>query len=75
VSQHEVALGLLLIVAFSLGLALTLTALGMTVLLAGRFSSRLTFSSRPAAIVPTLSAVVIVAAGCLLTIRAIPGVL
>ena len=31
ISQHEVALGLLLIVAFSLGLAGTLTGLGLAV--------------------------------------------
>ena len=41
VSQHEVALGLLLIVAFSLGLAGTLTALGLAVVYAGRATSRL----------------------------------
>ena len=36
ISQHEVALGLLLIVAFSLGLAATLTALGLAVVSADR---------------------------------------
>ena len=37
ISQHEVALGMLLIVAFSLGLAGTLTALGLVVVHARRF--------------------------------------
>ena len=37
ISQHEVALGMLLIVAFSLGLAGTLTALGLAVVHARRF--------------------------------------
>ena len=37
ISQHEVALGMLLIVAFSLGLAGTLTGLGVAVVHARRF--------------------------------------
>ena len=36
IAQHQVALGLVLIVAFSLGLAATLTALGLAVVLARR---------------------------------------
>ena len=36
IAQHQVALGLLLIVAFSLGLATTLTVLGLAVVYARR---------------------------------------
>ena len=39
IAQHEVALGLLLIVAFSLGLAGTLTALGLAVVYARKLRS------------------------------------
>jgi nickel/cobalt transporter (NicO) family protein len=79
ISQHEVALGLLLIVAFSLGLAGTLTALGLAVVYARKLLPRLGSAgggglSRVAAALPAASAVVIVGVGCLLTANAIPGV-
>jgi nickel/cobalt transporter (NicO) family protein len=76
IAQHQVALGLLLIVVFSLGLATTLSVLGLIVVNAGRIatraSRRLTFSSRVAAALPALSALVIVGAGIVLTARAVP---
>ena len=79
VSQHEIALGLLLIVVFSLGLAATLTALGIAVVCARGLGGRL----RPAGPVtqaaltaaPAASAVLIVALGCLLTARAVPAII
>ena len=74
ISQHEVALGLLLIVVFSLGLAGTLTALGLAVVWGGRVTSRLRFSSRLASSMPAVSALVILGAGCLLTARAVPEI-
>jgi nickel/cobalt transporter (NicO) family protein len=74
VSQHEVGLGLLLIVAFSIGLAGTLTALGLAVVHARRLLPRLDLSGRVAAALPAASALVIVGLGCLLTARAVPGV-
>ncbi len=79
ISQHEVALGLLLIVAFSLGLAGTLTALGLAVVYARKVLPRLGSAggrglSRVVAALPAASAVVIVGVGCLLTANAIPGV-
>jgi ABC-type nickel/cobalt efflux system permease component RcnA len=74
IAQHQVALGLLLIVAFSAGLAATLTALGIAVVHAGRITARIRPSSRIVTALPAASAVVIVAAGLLLTARAIPGV-
>jgi nickel/cobalt exporter len=74
VSQHEVGLGLLLIVAFSVGLAGTLTGLGLAVVHARRLLPRLDLSGRLAAALPAASAVVIVGLGCLLTARAVPGV-
>ena len=74
IAQHQVALGLLLIVAFSAGLAATLTMLGIAVVHAGRITARIRPSSRIVTVLPAASAVVIVAAGLLLTARAIPGV-
>jgi ABC-type nickel/cobalt efflux system permease component RcnA len=65
---------MLLIVAFSAGLAATLTALGIAVVHAGRLTSRLRPSSRAVAALPAISATVIVIAGALLTARALPAV-
>lgn len=72
IAQHQVALGLLMIVVFSLGLAATLSVLGLLVVYAGRVTERLDFSGRLAAALPAVSALVIVGAGCLLTARAVP---
>jgi nickel/cobalt exporter len=77
ISQHEVGLGLLLIVAFSLGLAGTLTALGLGVVYARRLLPRLSVprlagAGRVVTALPAASAVVIVGVGCVLTANAIP---
>lgn len=75
VAQQQVALGMLLIVAFSLGLAVTLTVLGLGVVYARglRLPARLA-GSRVAAALPAASAVVIVGAGLLLTAQALPQI-
>jgi nickel/cobalt transporter (NicO) family protein len=75
ISQHEVALGMLLIVAFSLGLAGTLTALGLAVVHARRFVPPRIAAGRLAALMPALSAVVVVALGLVLAARAVPDVM
>jgi ABC-type nickel/cobalt efflux system permease component RcnA len=72
IAQHQVALGLLMIVAFSLGLAGTLSALGLLVVLGGRMASRLRVPPALSTALPAVSAVVIVAAGFMLTLRAVP---
>ena len=64
-----------MIVAFSLGLAATLTALGLAVVYAGRLSSRLSLSARVTGALSSASALVIVGAGCLLTLQAVPQVI
>jgi nickel/cobalt exporter len=74
ISQHEVALGMLLIVAFSLGLAGTLTALGLAVVHARRFVPQHIAASRLATLLPALSAVLVVAIGFVLAARAVPNV-
>jgi nickel/cobalt transporter (NicO) family protein len=75
ISQHEVGLGMLLIVAFSLGLAGTLTALGIAVVHARRFVPPRIAASRAAALLPALSAVLVVALGLALAARAVPDVM
>ena len=74
ISQHEVALGLVLILAFSLGLAGTLTALGLAVVSARRVIPPRLAGGRLAAALPAASALLIVAVGAALTLRAVPGV-
>jgi nickel/cobalt transporter (NicO) family protein len=79
ITQQEIALGLLLIVVFSIGLATTLTGIGLGVVyakrLATRFSSRINFSSRMVAALPALSTFVILLLGVALTAKALPEVL
>jgi len=71
VAQHQVALGLVLITAFSLGLAATLTGLGILVVRA----ARVPLPPRAAAIVPALSAALIVVVGMVMTAKALPPVI
>jgi ABC-type nickel/cobalt efflux system permease component RcnA len=72
IAQHQIALGLLLITMFSLGLAGTLTGLGLAVVYAGRLTSRMNMSGRLVTALPAVSALVIVGAGCVLTAHALP---
>jgi nickel/cobalt transporter (NicO) family protein len=72
IAQHQVALGLLLIVAFSAGLAMTLTALGVAVVFGRRALSRISVPATVTTALPALSAVVIVAVGFVLAAQAIP---
>ena len=63
IAQHEVALGLLLIVAFTAGLAATLTGLGLAVVWTRARAGRLPAPARAARRCPPLSALVIVGVG------------
>ena len=77
VAQHQIGLGMVLIVAFSAGLAATLTGLGLLVVAAGRVSTRLSGAraGRVLTVLPALSAIAIVAVGLALTAQAVPKVL
>ena len=75
VSQQQILLGMALIVAFSVGLAGTLTALGLLVVRAGSVASRLNVPPIVTRGLPAVSALVIVVAGAVLTGRALPGVI
>jgi nickel/cobalt transporter (NicO) family protein len=74
ISLHRVAFGLLLIVAFSAGLALTITAIGLAAVLARRAFRRMSFDGPLVRLLPAASALVILAAGLAMTVRAIPKV-
>jgi nickel/cobalt exporter len=74
IAQHEVALGMLLIVAFSLGLAGTLTLLGLAVVHARRFVPPRIAASRLASLMPAASALLVMAVGFVLAAKAVPGV-
>jgi ABC-type nickel/cobalt efflux system permease component RcnA len=74
IAQHQVALGLLLIVAFSAGLAVTLTALGLAVVFSRRALSRVRLPAGVTTALPAISAVLIVGVGFVLTAQAIPQV-
>jgi ABC-type nickel/cobalt efflux system permease component RcnA len=71
IAQHQVGLGLVLITAFSLGLAATLTGLGILVVRA----SRVPLPPRAAAVIPAVSAALIVLVGIVMTIKALPPVI
>lgn len=73
IAQHEVGLGLLLIVSFSLGLAATLTVLGLLLVYARRILPRMRLDGRVATALPAASALAIVIVGCVLTAQAVPG--
>jgi ABC-type nickel/cobalt efflux system permease component RcnA len=71
ISLHRIGFGLLLIVAFSLGLALTITGIGLVAVLARGAFNRFSFEGAAVSLLPTLSAFVIVAAGVAMTVRAV----
>ncbi len=74
IAQHQVALGLLLIVAFSVGLAGTLTVLGLLVVRSRGLADRLHVPKWVTVALPAISAVVIIVAGCVLTLSALPQI-
>jgi ABC-type nickel/cobalt efflux system permease component RcnA len=74
ISLHRIAFGLLLILAFSLGLAATITAIGLVAVLARRAFTRLSFKGRVVRLLPAASALVIVVAGVVMTLHALPKV-
>jgi nickel/cobalt transporter (NicO) family protein len=74
ISLHRVAFGLLLIVAFSAGLALTITAIGCAAVLARGAFRRVSLEGPLVRLLPAASALVILAAGLAMTVRAVPKV-
>jgi nickel/cobalt exporter len=74
ISLHRVAFGLVLIVAFSAGLALAITGVGLIAVLAKRTFSRVGFDGRLVGLLPAASALVILVAGVAMTLHALPKV-
>jgi nickel/cobalt exporter len=74
IALHRVGLGLALIVAFSVGLAATITAIGLVAVYARRAFGRLSLDGSVARALPSVSAALILAVGLAITARALPGV-
>jgi len=74
ISLHRIVFGLVLIVAFSAGLALSITGIGLAAVIAKRAFARVSLEGRALRALPALSAAVIVAAGVAMTIHALPKV-
>jgi nickel/cobalt exporter len=72
ISLHRIAFGLLLILAFSAGLALTITGIGLVAVLARSAFRRVRFDGRLVRLLPAASALVILGAGVAMTLRAVP---
>jgi nickel/cobalt exporter len=74
ISLHRIAYGMLLIVAFSAGLALSITGIGLVAVFAKQVFKRASFQGRLLRLLPAASALVILAAGLAMTVRALPKV-
>ncbi len=74
ISLHRVAFGMLLIVAFSAGLALSITGIGLVAVFAKQIFKRASFEGRLVKLLPAASAIVILGAGLAMTARALPKV-
>jgi ABC-type nickel/cobalt efflux system permease component RcnA len=75
ISLHRVAYGMVLIVAFSAGLALSITGIGLAAVLAKRAFRRFSFDGRAISFLPAISALVILAVGIGITVNALPEVI
>ena len=74
ISLHRLAFGLVLIVAFSLGLALSITGIGLGAILAKKAFARRSFDGLFIRALPAVSALVILVAGLAMTVKALPKV-
>jgi nickel/cobalt exporter len=74
ISLHRVGYGLLLIVAFSVGLAATIAGIGLLAVTARRVFNRMSFQGPIVRLLPAASALVIIALGIAMTVRALPTV-
>jgi ABC-type nickel/cobalt efflux system permease component RcnA len=74
ISLHRVAFGMALVLAFSIGLALAITAVGLIAVLAKGAFARFDGRGRLLSVLPAVSALVIVLAGVAMVARAWPKV-
>jgi ABC-type nickel/cobalt efflux system permease component RcnA len=75
ISLHRVGYGLVLILAFSVGLAGAMTGVGLAAVSARRFLRGRSFDGRIVRALPAASAALILVLGLAMTTRALPGVL
>jgi nickel/cobalt exporter len=74
ISLHRVGYGLVLILAFSLGLAAAMTAIGILAVGAKRVFRRVDFDGGLVRLLPAISALVMLGLGLAMTVRALPKV-
>jgi nickel/cobalt transporter (NicO) family protein len=74
IALHRIGLGLALILAFSVGLATTITSIGLVAVYAQRAFGRLQLDGPLVGALPALSALLILAVGIGLTVNALPEV-
>ncbi len=75
IALHRIGFGLALIVAFSAGLALTISAIGLLAVFARRAFSRISLDGPLVRALPAASAVLILAVGVGITVNSLPQVL
>jgi len=74
ISLHRVAFGLILIVAFSIGLASVISAIGLIAIGARSTFKRVSFEGRIVRALPAVSALLVLGIGVVMTLRALPRV-
>jgi nickel/cobalt exporter len=74
ISLHRVGYGLVLILAFSFGLAAAMTAIGIVAVSAKRVFRRVDFDGSLIRVLPAISALVVLGLGLAMTVRALPKV-
>jgi ABC-type nickel/cobalt efflux system permease component RcnA len=75
ISLHRVGYGLVLILAFSFGLAASITGIGLLAVTAKRVFGRLSFEGRLIRALPAVSALVVLVLGVAMTVRAVPDLI
>jgi nickel/cobalt transporter (NicO) family protein len=74
ISLHRTGFGLALVLAFSVGLAITITSIGLVAVLARGIFRRRSFDGRLVRALPAVSAIAILVAGLVMTARALPTI-
>jgi nickel/cobalt exporter len=74
ISLHRVGYGLILILAFSVGLAAAMTGIGLVAVSAKRAFERVDFNGGLIRLLPAISALVVLGLGLAMTVRALPKV-
>jgi nickel/cobalt exporter len=74
ISLHRVGYGLVLILAFSFGLAAAMTGIGLVAVTARRAFRRVNFEAGLIKLLPAISAIVVLGLGIAMTVRALPKV-